>query len=47
MDFSAVVISGWSEPMGAFLLGFAMMAFIRTVRAAMRWFKKAGTERYD
>lgn len=47
-DFTSYV---WPETMSEgmrwFMMGFTVGGMIRLFRASLRWFKRAGVERYD
>jgi len=48
-DFSTYEWAEWvtSDAMKAFLMGFAVGGLVIIFRAALRWFKRAGTERHE
>jgi len=48
-DFTTFTFPAWASSDAAmcWLMGFITGAIIRIFRAALRWFKKTGTESYD
>jgi len=49
MTFLIETFPAWatSDESKAWLLGFTAAAMVRIFRASLKWFKRAGTERFD